>query len=332
MLILSHISAFEFWRSEASKNAAPITLNQAKKLEASAPTPKTSIPDIGILKTTLEDKGIHSSPIHAIRPTESFSRKTPGLKLHRLGSALPNTRLFCVQTNVYAVSPEVCFLQLSSVLCLENLVLAGCELCALHRYPTFPSEELPRYAPSTTPKKLKAFLDSNPKTYGVAKARRALRHLVPRCASPAEIVLALFLHLPCHLGGYGLEKPLANRPIRLTGTARRSTGKEEFVADLYWPGAKLDVEYDGRAYHAPEKNRSKDAERSNALRLMGIEVLRVTRNQLFSLEKTNGAAMQISKHLNKRIRAQGDFATRQLLLRTKFIHFLRTGRFDQPDL
>ena len=327
MLILSHISAYEFWRSEASVNATSKTFLQAEKDAAETADRKERI-----LDSSIGDTNILSHPFHIIRPHETQGKKTPGIRLHRAGSALPKTRLFFVEPGLYVVSPEMCFLQLAAILCPENLALAGSELCGLHRYPATPSDELPKHPPVTTPEKIRRLLNANAKSHGVSKARRALRYIVPRTASPAEGVLALLLSLPCLLGGYGLEKPQVNKPIKLTGSARRSVGKKEFITDLYWPSAKLDIEYDGRAYHAPEENRSKDAERRNALGLMGIEVMNVTRKQLFSLKKMNSVALSAAKHLNKRIRPQGDFVTRQVLLRTKLIHYLRTKKFEQPGL
>lgn len=285
-----------------------------------------------VLSSAPGEAGVLSCPFHVITGAVSQGHEISDIRFHRLG-ALEGGRDLCqIGQGLFVSSPEQCFLQLSSVLSLANLILAGCELCSSFRYPIDHSDELPRHTPVTSPEKLSRFLEAHSGAYGVNKAKRALRYVHENTASPAEGVLAVLLCSPYSLGGYGLPKPLVNRKIKVTGAAKRATKHPYFVADLYWPQAKLDVEYDGNAYHASHEARSKDAERANALDLMGVKVVDVTRDQLFSCEDMHGVAVSLAKRLGKKIRPKGDFETRRLLLRTKLIRFLRFGKFDQPGL
>lgn len=140
------------------------------------------------------------------------------------------------------------------------------------------------------------------------------------------------LSLPYLLGGYGFEGPLLNKKVSVAGSAQSMTRKGYFFADLYWPDKKIDIEYDGQEFHSSHEARSNDAERSNALEHMGITVLRVTRNQLFSREKTHALAVFLAKHTGKKLRPPHDFLNNQAALRTRLLGYLNTGRFIQANL
>lgn len=66
----------------------------------------------------------------------------------------------------------------------------------------------------------------------------------------------------------GIEEPQVNV----------SVGRHE--VDFYWPGARLAVEIDGRAFHASSRDFERDRRRDAELATQGIRVVRVTWKQL----------------------------------------------------
>lgn len=335
MLILSHISAYEYWRSALSVNAE--SRIGIKLVQGHPGIPSRAIKTPAEAKRFLFDSPAikqlsPSTPIHVFRPNKAQGRISSRICLHKAPAHHSAINAFSVEDGLGVTSPELCFLQLSALLDLPNLILAGCELCAKFRYPIDESERLVKATPATTPQSITRFLDSHPSSYGIRKARRALKSIIPLAASPAEITLALLLSLPCSLGGYGLPKPSLNEEVRLAKSARRLTPKGYFCTDLYWRDMKLDVEYDGQLDHSSHADRSNDANRANILDLMGITVLRITRDQLFSRKNMDANVAVIAKRLGKRIRPKEDFETRQVRLRTQLLHYLLTKRFDQANL
>ena len=85
-----------------------------------------------------------------------------------------------------------------------------------------------------------------------------------------ETKLTMFLCLKRTMGGYGLPFPKLNFPIEPTSAARKAAHKQRYVLDLYWPKRKIDVEYDSDSYHASSEGIASDAQRRNALQLMGV--------------------------------------------------------------
>ena len=96
---------------------------------------------------------------------------------------------------------------------------------------------------------------------GVVKARRILEHLEPKSESPMESRLRMLL-----VQG-GLPRPEAQASL----TNRRG----EFVArvDLFYPEARLAVEYDGGQHR---DQLTEDNRRQNRLHEIGVTVLRYT--------------------------------------------------------
>lgn len=262
---------------------------------------------------------------------------------------LPSCSFMRISKHLYVVSPELCFLQMASLLDVDNLVFVGCELCGIYRYAAESSEtpkywgggnrdaggskSLPKIKPLVGLSLIQSFLRKCHDVKGKRKAQRAASYITPNAASPMEYMLAQFLRLPYMLGGYGLPEMDLNREIPLGRYAGKLTRKQALIPDLYWPQARLDVEYLSTTHHASRKDLAKDAERSNALGHLGIRVVGVTWEQFASIKNMDAVALAIGKHLKKRFRPRlEDYPIRKIYLHTKMLHYIRTGQFLQPDL
>lgn len=143
---------------------------------------------------------------------------------------------FCV------CSPEFTFVQAAAICELPKFIEIGYELCGTYDLSGGGYREC---APLTTVERLTAFAGAADGVHGVRKARRALRYVAERSASPRETVLTMLLCLPYGLGGYGIEMPLLNHRVDVVGDALKMTSKKYCVCDLFWPKANLVIEYGG---------------------------------------------------------------------------------------
>ena len=117
---------------------------------------------------------------------------------------------------------------------------------------------------------------------GVVKARKVLEHLEPKSESPMESRLRMLLVRA------GLPRPEAQVTLR-----DRQGG---FVArvDLYYPGARLAVEYDGGQHR---DQLTEDNRRQNRLHEIGVTVLRYTAPDL--KERPNQVVDQVRTALSE---------------------------------
>lgn len=159
---------------------------------------------------------------------------------------------------------------------------------------------------------------------GRKRALRALKYILPDSASPMETVLAMLLCLPCSLGGYGLPLPRMNYQVGACGSPDSFTGKRFYYCDLYWPGQKLDVEYESDMCHTGAGRLAEDSVRRDALKNMGIDVVTITWAQVKSWERMDAVARLIAGILGKRLQRNVDDAAparvklRNVLLRSRY--------------
>ena len=215
-----------------------------------------------------------------------------------------------IENGLYISTPEMAFCEMASVLSLEQLIALGFELCGTYRRTsTFDSAQYDA-APLTSPRALAAFVDQSPQFKGAKKTRRALAHIVAGSASPRESELAMLLCLPYSLGGYGLPHPIMNAEMPLPKTVA-ATGRASLRCDLYWPAARLDVEYDSSEYHSAERLLANDSIRRTALESMGVTSVNVTAEHLRRAPLFDEAVHGIARILGKRLRLPVDFRLKQ---------------------
>ena len=214
-------------------------------------------------------------------------------------------------------SPELCFVQMATLWNLPKLIELGFELCGAY---DLSDNSYRTCAPLTSVEKLTAYANSLDKTHGKRKAIKALRYVANGSASSRETILTMLLTLPYRMGGYGLKQPLLNHRIDLGRRERRIAGKNYLVCDLYWPEAKLDVEYDSRLHHAGEAEQEKDSARRTALAYAGILVITVSSDQLHTRSEMDKVAHAMAKRLGTRCRSRAhDWELKQIRLRSQLL-------------
>lgn len=250
------------------------------------------------------------SPIHATVAHARLRRAGGGIETSvRKGPFHPRS-FMRVEDGLYVSTPEMAFCEMASVLSLERLIALGFELCGTYRRTS--TFGLARYdaIPLTSPGALASFIEKSPQFKGVKKARRALPCILAGSASPRESELAMLLCLPYSLGGYGLPHPTMNAEMPLPKNVA-ATGRSSLRCDLYWPAARLDVEYDSAEFHSAERLLANDSMRRIALESMDVTSVNLTAEHLRRASLFDEAAQGIARILGKRVRLPGDFRLKQ---------------------
>lgn len=288
MMVLSHISALEYWLSVRIGSRSFVKVPQAPALISKPPSAE---PTEGLGPWWL------ARPLHVLVARGSLRRRG-ALVCHVWKGALPKGSVLDTQNGFCVCSPEVCFLQMASILSLVELIQLGFELCGTYDLSSDDVRECPSL---TSVSKLTACIEKIPNVNGRKKALRALRYIAENSASPMETSLVMLQCLPYRFGGYGMEMPLLNFRIDVTGQARRFTSRSYFKADLYWPAFKLIAEYDSDKYHKEARRKASDSERRNALEAMGYTVVSITLDLVDNRASMARVANVLAKHTGRRL-------------------------------
>lgn len=318
-LIMNNASALEFWCRFGEGLDEVTSLSHARTLSSCVNSAKGLKELEGYLATeasvyaegtacgALPDPSIRgllgalSTPLHVLTETADHRNPTSRLVCHTRSLPLPRGSLRRLSDLILIASPELCFLEMARVLPLPKLAELGCILCG--GYAIGQGTGIVTRKPLSSIQKIAAFLDRAAGEPGCKSARHALRHVCEDSASPRESKVALALSLPRRMGGYGLDKPLMNHRIDLSEEEQRLCGRAYLVIDLYWPQARVGLEYDGRAYHSDALAVSHDRRKDSVLACKGITIIRVDGNQAGSLEQLYALAKKVARLTGKRLRA-----------------------------
>lgn len=180
------------------------------------------------------------------------------------------------------------FLRYAHELSLLKLIFLGLEICAC------PVGQ----APQCTVRKLKNCALSLKGHLGRRKALQALQYIQEKSCSPMESRLYMHLCLPNYLGGCGFPKAILNQPV--------TVGSRKFYLDLYFPSARLGVEYDSYEHHNNARSFSQDNFRDAKLHTAGYRVVHVKPGQLHRVEAFQDLALNLSHLLRKPIYIRTD--------------------------
>lgn len=316
-IILCDISALEFWRFDRSakhrrcayggalrKNSASFVKPDKKQLES------------------LRANGFSflSEPIHVLVPDAGLRPKDARIHCHVRPRQLPRDSFMRISEDVFVCRAELGFIQRASGQSLARQVLDGLELCGTYRRPVGGRSTVYQVQPVTSSAELASYAAKAGGIHGAVLARQALRYCMDGSESPMESILVVLFCFPVRLGGYGFPLPVLNFRMDATDLAKNATGKSGFRCDLFWPDAKLVVEYDGREHHGELARRSSDGSRHAALVGMGFEVVRITSENVRNDKEFDAIARSIAKRLNLRMRpTKRDWSAKRDQLRSDIL-------------
>jgi very-short-patch-repair endonuclease len=345
---ISHQSALEFWRGAriyASQNKAELP----HKVARTKHLPTKPHATVRLSKEFWEKNGLHptlSLPVHILVANANARNASQSLRSHVWSQPLPHGSLIDASArgtasnastastasnagnadnastagnahnSLTVSSPEFCFLQMASVLSLEELIKLGYELCGPYSETTDGLPCVQCEKPLTSVARIKAYLAKSQSSHGSRKALRALGYILDGSASPMETNLAMLLCLPNRFGGYGLSRPLLNHRIDITQRVKKTASGRYYRCDLYWPEQKLAIEYDSDAFHTGPQRIADDSKRRNDLSALGITVVTVTKQHINSIKLFAQLAQLIARQTTKRLRLKNPvFMEKHLALR-----------------
>jgi len=295
---IGYQSALEYWRIRRELHDGRAMRQGNILLPSTLPTAKQ-----------VRSSGL-SLPLHIMLKDPTHRWPTKAVAFHVLSGEMPDGCIIGAEKGFKdrfeVSSPEFCFLQIAGTLALPRLIELGYELCGGYSLPIagdlgFPKQGFYNRPPLTSMKKLTAFITGMPGFKGHKKAVRALRYILEGSASPMETKLSMLLTLPYQLGGFGLPKPKLNARIVPGKADRRTTNKEFYICDLFWPDKGIAVEYDSNQFHTASTHIAEDSKKRNSLKSMGIEVITVTTQQIYDNNEFEMAARVIAKCIGKRL-------------------------------
>lgn len=321
-IYLGYTSAIEAWRAY-SAHAGQRAIRQPKEgvgpfglpgcgtlrnLETNASTARVLIRD---------ELGFElSEPLHLVVSGECKPRKTPGIVWHRTTLDYPPRSFIKLSDRVFSASPELTFTQLGSTSTLIKLISLGYELCG-----TYTNGPGCSHDAITTKRKLKAFAEKIPSVNGARRAQRAARYVLDGSASPMETAIAMELTLPYLLGGKNFPPPSLNKSMTLSKAASKIAGRRSLVYDLYWPEAKLAIEYDSRQFHSSDSARIKDSQKRAAAAEMGVSLISITERQYRNILEFDEITQMLARALEHEIRPRAkEYRQKRLLLRSQLNH------------
>lgn len=246
-------------------------------------------------------------------------------KFHVFSGQTPIGCFMSIGNDFLVSSPEFCFLQMAEQLTLFELIELGYELCGAYSLPLQGDTAVPEKgfydrSPLTSKKKLGEFMDGMAGAKAHHKASRALRYVIDGSASPMETKLAIALTLPYKLGGYGFAAPELNKRVALSKATKKYFSKDYYVCDMFWPEKEVAAEYDSDKFHTGSERIANDSKKRNALATQGINVVSVTRLQLYNSAEFAEVARTLAYYLDKRLQfKKGRFSTAHNELRRQLL-------------
>ena len=301
-IVISHKSAWRFWRTFADNRA---TLPKSRR------TKLTDAP-VSLTAALLEELASLAIPITANLPldllfsTTAVRSRAKRVRAHHTSRPLPPGSLIPLSDHVFVTCPELTFLQIAGEYTVAQLTMIGAEMCGTYRLFDTSGARLAHQAerrPITSPDAIIAY-GTALGLAGNSPAFQAARFIPENAASPMEAMVALLLALPRTRGGYGLPTPTLNHPIALGREATLMYPHSPCRCDLYWPDARLDVEYEGREAH--EMAFVEDSARRAALMHEQIDVIVLTKQQVYDADVFDAVAALIADKLGVRIRFRGN--------------------------
>lgn len=94
----------------------------------------------------------------------------------------------------------------------------------------------------------------------------------------------------------------------------------KFRCDLFWPDAKLALEYDSDMFHSGAEKINRDSARRSSLEALGVHVVSVTSRQVNNPAELDKLAHIVGNKLGKRLRiSMQDAQRKRMLLRSNLL-------------
>ncbi len=287
-----------------------------------------------LTKDELSSIGLSHEGLHAIVESPTLRRSVHSLRCHSYSARIPRKSIARISEHVYISSPEFTFLQKAceSNYSFERLILLGYGICGRFAFADdqHGTNRLVQVSEHSSIEKICSFLEmveklnthSSAIPLGVRRARKALHHILGATESPQEAKIAMLEFMDARFGGNAVLSPECNGIITLTPELMKATNRKNFRCDFLWREQRVVLEYNG-AHHGSPREVSRDAEKYNALRSAGYEVILAAHEHINDPIHTDALAEQLRHALGqRRPRTKYDHQKRQMHLRKELGLFI----------
>lgn len=232
---------------------------------------------------------------HIIVGKQSVKHNIKNFQVHSM-SALNSKHFISITDNFSVCIPELVFLQMSTQMTPEKLMLTGLDMCAKF---SVMDGQLESCNPLTNPDKIMKFCKDvskkKIKINGVQNATHYASKITGSSASPAETESFMKLCAPRQIGGYGVKNMRLNFTIKLSNVAASINGNQYITPDICNPKTKTAVEYQSEMFHDNTHQNRRDNLRYDALTYDGWKVFNIVDVQLKNLQSFDSVARMILK-------------------------------------
>ena len=223
------------------------------------------------------------------------------IKTHYSSLIYPSNSFYKIAKNIYLVSPELLYYQLSKSINDVDLMLAGYELCGAYTINRNNDLELINgIRPLTSKKRLLLYLQNlkklNNKCNGFSKAYKIAEQILDNSFSPMESRIATMLCSNRSFGGYGVKNIQLNKPVQLSKGAQNICLKKYVIPDMSSEKIKLAIEYDSDQFHDNISKNQDDKLRIDALHHDKWRVFTFVNATTHNFSSLNQLAIDILKY------------------------------------
>lgn len=272
-LFLSHQSALRYWLTKQGYELVPDTAPVLTLARAGCDMREVRLANLPFDYSS-------DRPLHILVPSRSLQRSLKSVRTHVCAQPLPPGSFNELAGDNFVSSPELTFLQVAARRPITEAIEIGCYLCGGFSITDEGRDYMGQRLPLTTPDAMREYLERLPGAYGVARALRALDFVVPRAASPMEVLLVMALRLPPRLGGWALPPIEANTRIEVSEELRLIAGTDHFVGDIYIPSVRGNMEYESNEFHTGSYRLDHTQTRRNVLEAMDVKTVAATWGQI----------------------------------------------------
>ena len=287
-------------------------------------------------------------PLDLLTSSRNDRHSTSLATYHCMQTALPDNSLVRVSCepedenvgfDIFLSSPELCFAQMACVLSTWELIELGFEMCGGYGSPSSrigqaqtnaaSSNAIERYPRISTPERIQEYIMSCSGMTGGKRARQAAKWLVAQSSSSEETHICMLAFLPRSLGGMGTPRPLLNQRIAAPDVVARVLGTRTLTPDLYWPDARVALEYDGRIWNNARAREEYEKRKHNAYRIMGIEVVSIGRADLDHSDTIREQFKRINRRCGKRLKEPN---AKQRARQESLMGWIATREYEQAHV
>lgn len=239
-------------------------------------------------------------PLQLVIPHVAGKHRIDNTCVHVCQTELPEGSFRRLGGDALVSSPELTFLQMAVGKTLWETVELGCYLCSTFAISDRGRDYVCKRDQLVTLDDLRRYLDRlPPHTYGVRRARGALRYVVEATASPMEVQLAMHFGMPPDLGGRGPLAISANQIIQIDEHAQRLLDASYLRGDLFLPDYQSDLEFDSEAFHTGRFRLDHTQARRNVLEAMQVKTISATQGQIGTLKKFDDFVWLLEKRIGR---------------------------------